>query len=218
MQCHKIKLALTAALTTALFAGGVTSAHAQWTLGQWNLGSNGHYYSVQAITGGSFDWTISRSQAQALLGPNGESVDLATITSSTENNFIFAGIDSPIYWAIDGAGSNEGPNLGGFQMNKLAEPAGNWAWVTGEAWSFTSWSPSEPNNSVGGTEDFLTFYGQGSARSGNWNDIGNGTGNSVIRYYVAETTTIASASAPEPGTLAFLALGGTLVVVRRRRC
>jgi len=149
---------------------------------------------VQQISGPTNGWLIARSQAQGLIAPNGASVDLATITSSAEDQFIFAGIDTPSYWSIDSAGNNEGPNLGGYQFDKLNEPAGNWAWVTGEPWSYTRWNPGEPNNS-GEAEDYLTFFGTGSARSGNWNDIGASTtpvgSSGSINYYVAE-------SVPEP--------------------
>jgi prepilin-type N-terminal cleavage/methylation domain-containing protein len=35
--------------------------------------------------------------------------------------------------------------LGGYQTGN-DEPAGGWAWVTGEPWECTAWSPGEPNN------------------------------------------------------------------------
>ena len=157
-----------------------------WSPGEWHQWTNGHYYSVQPISGPNFGWAVARAQARALTAPNGQPVDLATVTSAEENAFVFSGIDCDTYWAIDGAGNNEGPNLGGFQRNKNNEPAGNWAWVTVETWSYTNWWPTEPNN-FDGNENFLTFFAQGNARSPNWNDIGGGTG-SVIHYYVAEST------------------------------
>jgi hypothetical protein len=219
MQLNKLRLALAAPLAATLILGIAPSAHAQWTLGQWNLGANGHFYAVEAITGPSDGWLIARSQAQALVAPNGASVDLATITSASEDTFVFNGINDPAYWILDPANNNEGPNLGGLQFDKLSEPNGHWGWVTGEAWSYTNWSAGSPNNQ-GGTEDYLTYFNLGgNGRSDSWNDISSSTSPSGtgIHYYVAETTTIGSASAPEPGTLAFLALGGTLVLARRRR-
>ncbi len=155
----------------------------QWTPGQW-YPFNGHNYSVQQIAG-TASWIAARSQARSLTAPGGARADLAVITSTAENSFIFNGINCPTYWALDGANNNEGPNIGGYQYDKLAEPGGNWAWVTGEPFSYTSWTPGEPNN-FGGTEDNATFFAQGNNRAATWNDIGNG-GPSVIQYYVAES-------------------------------
>jgi hypothetical protein len=216
MQLNKTLLAFAAAITASITLGIASPARAQWTLGQWNLGANGHYYSVQQITGGTYGWSVARSQAQSLISPNGTPVDLATSTSATENAFIFAGIDSPTYWVF--GGNSEGPILGGYQLDKLAEPAGDWGWVTGETWSFNAWNSGEPNN-FANAEDYVSFFTFGSGRSSGWNDTStliNGVGGADLQYYVAETTAI-SASAPEPGTLALLALGGTLVIVQRRR-
>lgn len=204
------KLGFTLLLPILSFAA---SAEAQWTLGQWNLGPNGHYYAVEQITGPTNGWLIARSQAQALTAPDGAPVDLATLTSSAENEFVFSGIDSPSYWILDSAGNNEGPNLGGYQFDKLNEPAGDWAWVTGETWSFTKWSPGSPNNQSG-VEDYLTFIGIGGVRSSDWNDISSETSpvtQDSINYYVAE-------SVPEPAMLAMLGLGlPALLSFRNRR-
>lgn len=194
-----------------------SSAKAQWTLGQWNLGANGHFYSVQAITGPNDGWLIARSQAQVLTAPNGVSVDLATITSASENTFVFNGINSPTYWILDPANNNEGPNLGGFQFDNLNEPSGDWSWVTGEAWSYTNWSVGSPNNQAG-TEDYLTYFNLGgNFRSDSWNDISSATSpaGTGIHYYVAETTSVA-ASAPEPGTLVLIAFGIAGLIPSRR--
>lgn len=155
----------------------------QWTLGQW-YSFNGHNYSVQQITG-TPSWHAAHSQARSLTAPGGARVDLAAISSTAENNFIFNGIDCPTYWALDGANNNEGPNIGGYQLDKNAEPSGNWAWTSGDPFSFTAWTPGEPNN-FGGTEDATTFFTQGNNRAATWNDIGLGSP-SVIQYYIAES-------------------------------
>jgi hypothetical protein len=162
------------------------TAPSTWVLGQWYQGPSGHYYSVQAISGPDNSWFIARAQARALVASNGRPADLATLTSAEENDFVFAGIDDPTYWAIDGANNNEGPDLGGFQFDKLNEPAGDWAWVTGESWSYTNWASGEPDNS-NGVEDFLNFFALGNARAATWNDI-SGAGGSEIHYYIAEST------------------------------
>jgi hypothetical protein len=215
-QKTSLALTLSATITIAVMLGTATSAHAQWTLGQWNLGANGHYYSVQQITGGTYGWGVARSQAQSLVSPNGTPVDLATSTSATENAFIFAGIDSPTYWVF--GGNSEGPILGGYQLDKLAEPAGDWGWVTGETWSFNAWNSGEPNN-FANAEDYVSFFAFGNVRSSGWNDTStliNGVGGADLQYYVAETTAV-SVTAPEPTTFALLALGGIGAFTRRRR-
>ena len=48
---------------------------------------------------GDNSWLGARAQARALVAPNGEPVDLATLTSAEENDFVFEGIDDPAYWA-----------------------------------------------------------------------------------------------------------------------
>ncbi|HRD31847.1 MAG TPA: PEP-CTERM sorting domain-containing protein [Fimbriimonadaceae bacterium] len=186
--------------------GIVASSQATWT--QWS--GNGHYYDVIEITGNDYSWTAARDQAAALTGPGGSPVTLATITSAAENSFVFSLIDNPTYWAIDGAGNNEGPYLGGFQPAGAAEPAGGWEWITGEAWSYTSWTAGEPNNS-GGNENILVYFGPGGSRTSNWNDGGN-VSNSVIHYYVAETQAV-----PEPMSMVVLSAALAGVVARRRK-
>ena len=195
-------------------AAAAVSAQGQtWSVGQWyQYSGNGNYYAVEAITGGTDGWFIAKSQAQALVGPSGGSGALASVTSLALDQFIFNGVNDPAYWTIDGAGNNEGPNLGGYQFDKLNEPAGDWAWVDGSTWSYTQWNPGEPNNSAG-VEDYLTLFATGNNRSGNWNDIGGGSGPAgpgVIGYYIAE-------SVPEPATTALLSLGGLCVLGLRRK-
>jgi hypothetical protein len=209
-----MKFWVPALAAVVLVSGSMHADAAAWPLGQWQTGANGHLYSVQQITGTTNGWLIARSQAQALVAPNGQTVDLATLTSPAEAAFVFAGIDSPTYWNLDPAGGDEGPNIGGFQFDKLAEATGDWAWVTGEPFVYTQWSPGEPNN-FGGTEDFLTFYGLGAnVRTGNWNDIGSATSPAgtagSIGFYVAETV-------PEPMSTSVVGIAAAIGLTRRRR-
>ena len=49
--------------------------------------------------------------------------------------------------------------------NDIAQ-RGTYAWITGEAWSFTNWAPGEPSGTgVNGIEDYLTLNNDGT-----WND------------------------------------------------
>ena len=69
---------------------------------------------------------------------------------------------------------------GGYQINNLAEPKGNWYWVNGIPMTLdmagTNFgnNSGEPNNSGG--EDYLEVYGSG------WNDLYNTSKRFVIEY------------------------------------
>ena len=78
---------------------------------------------------------------------------LATITSRAENNFIVSICQNRrFYW------------LGGFRLND----GYGWAWVTGEPFRYTNWSPGEPNDADYG-EPYLQITNYHTGRWG-WND------------------------------------------------
>ena len=108
---------------------------------QWKLseGGNDHWYEV--IQTAFPNWRSARDYA---IDQGGH---LATVTSSAENNFI-----RRIF-------ANASPVLGGYTEN------GEWHWVTGEPFTFTSWDSGEPNN-FGGVEDCLQLL----IPAGSWND------------------------------------------------
>jgi hypothetical protein len=208
----KSKLTHTWAFILCLLGSGGAQA-ATWTLGQWyQYSGTGNYYSVQAITGVSNGWLIANGQATSLTGPGSRSVTLASVTSANLDAFIFAGIDDPTYWSTDVANNDEGPNIGGHQFDKQAEPAGHWAWSNGDTWNYTQWAAGEPNNSSG-VEDYTTLFCNTGAtcRSGNWNDISSGVSPvgtaGSIHYYIAEASGPAVSGVPEPSTWAMMLLG-----------
>ena len=87
----------------------------------------------------------------------GASGYLTTVTSAAENQFLVDHFDTFHHW------------LGGFQSDKLDEPAGHWRWVTDEPWVYTNWfAPQEPNES-GGPEDYLVLIGDNEPE-GLWQD------------------------------------------------
>ena len=57
--------------------------------------------------------------------------------------------------------------LGGFQPAGSAEPAGNWQWVTGEAFGYANWHPSGEPSNANNNENQLQLL-----NNGYWNDLG----------------------------------------------
>ncbi|MFH1530683.1 MAG: LamG-like jellyroll fold domain-containing protein [Pseudomonadota bacterium] len=92
---------------------------------------------------GQFSW----NGAQMNCGNWATGGHLATITSGVENNFVKT-LAASVSWIGASDGQNEGV----------------WKWVTGEAWGWTGWTGSEPNNA--GNEDCAAISGSGA-----WNDL-----------------------------------------------
>jgi hypothetical protein len=194
-------------LTTvvAFLAACPATAQVQWSSA---VGGNDHYYLAVVVPSG-LTWAQADAAATAAGGY------LATLTTRAENDFVYALVDSPAFWQFEGF-NTQGPYLGGFQAGG-PEPAGGWQWVSGENWSFTNWAANQPDNNAG-NEGFLQFLGPGNARANSWNDVSAGA--SFSRGYVIEFNSLSSASAPEPTTLALialLALGAVGLPARRRK-
>ena len=97
---------------------------------------------------------------------------LATLTSSAEHAFVYGLVSGRAeLWYIDGFGNGIGPWLGGMQPTGSGEPGGGWRWVTDEPWSYTAWSPGEPNNSNPAGENRLSFFRLGGLIGDRWNDM-----------------------------------------------
>jgi hypothetical protein len=112
---------------------------------QWRVedGGNGHWY-VRMLDASS--WSSSREKCAQVGG------HLATITSATENDFIHGVVGANQAW------------IGGTQTPGSCEPGCGWYWITGEPWTYSNWSPGEPNNDLG--QDFLNLYASGA-----WDDF-----------------------------------------------
>ena len=126
----------------------VRAALLQWTVAD---GGNDHWYDVISYNA---NWENAKIDAQNRYGY------LATLTSAQENAFVWNNFPNNLYF------------LGGYQTNRDLEPGGNWAWVSGEPWSYTNWHPNEPNDGVGYPilhEEYLEF--KGITTNGEWNDI-----------------------------------------------
>lgn len=164
-------------------------AHA--TMMTWD--GNGNSYEV--ITG---QVTLTWDQASLLAADMGG--HLVTITSAAENDFVSNLV------ATYGSGDLQRYWLGGYQVSQgEVEPLGTWAWVTGEAWEYANWAPGEPNNGVGGSQQYLHYWPD----VGLWDDMEN---RAVMDSFVIEY------EVPEPTSLALLGLGllGAGVIRRKR--
>ena len=117
---------------------------------------NGHSYYRST---GTAIWSAAKAACNNMGG------HLVTVTSSAENNFIFN------LWPSGWIGLTD----------EVTE--GQWRWVTGENYSYSSWNSGEPNNS--NNEDYVQFVG-----AGKWNDLPN---NQSLPYvlefeYIVTTT------------------------------
>lgn len=168
----------------------------------------GSYYAYVTAAPAGITWANARAEAETLsfLGREGH---LVAITSAGENQFLvdnlqIAAID--MYW------------LGGFQAPGSPEPAGGWQWVTGEAFSYNNWEPTnpEPNDGDGQGEEVLSFwrifyedpYIPGNEPLGTWNDEPDWYPG---RGYIVEFPV------PSPGPVALIGAGAVMATRRRRR-
>jgi len=165
-------LALQAILTWPTLAAPV-----KWT-------GNGHTYDAVLVPAG-LGWI----DAQSAVETRGCGWYLATLTSTAEDKFVFGLIKNNPDFFING----NGPWTGGYQKNSRQEPAGGWAWVTGEPFTYANWAPKEPSNRTAGKQNaepgvppgqYETFLSQ--KLSGQWNDHHP---NALFHGYVAEFDT-----------------------------
>ena len=123
-------------------------------------GGNGHWYDWVDI---DLSWDDAKVYAENLGGY------LATMTSQSENDFVWTGLAQDVHC----------PWLGGFQPPGTAEPDTGWQWVTGETWNFTNWGLNQPDDAHGG-QDYLVFYSGGT-----WDDYdvpGGVTSTFIVEY------------------------------------
>jgi hypothetical protein len=116
---------------------------------------DGHRYELIETPMG---WHEAAAHCEALEG------HLVTLNSSAENEFVWARFGDNYHWL--GAADDE--------------CEGEWRWVTGEAFDYTSWAPGEPNNCCPAEfcgpdectpEHYLAWASPGEAT---WNDVPDG--------------------------------------------
>jgi hypothetical protein len=140
---------------------------------------NGHYY--EAVSASSF---ISWSEANLIAQNRGGY--LATITSASENAFVFQLINHDQFWSLAA-----GPWIGAFQVNGSNEPNSGWIWTNNEGSldnTYSAWGEGEPNNVVQNDPngEMYVHYNTppGNERLPLWNDLDSG--NWAVKSYVVE--------------------------------
>jgi len=163
---------------------------------------SGHWYEPVYVGTSGITWTAARDAAVAKGGY------LACITLAAENDFVYGLISDDTFWNL---GWGYGPWLGGYQYDKLAEPAGHWAWLSPEPWGYTNWQSGQPDD-WRGAEDRLHFFNSGGGKSQMWNDQSDVPFAEVYGYVVEYV--------PEPSVLVLLGMGAVTLLLyawRRRR-
>jgi hypothetical protein len=128
--------------------------------------ANGHYY--QYVTN-SVTWIHAKTNAESRVLTNGWRGHLASIQNAAENAFVTALVPNVTCW------------IGGYQPPGSAEPAGNFRWVTGEAFSYSNWAPGEPNQYLGSNEENVVLNGANYENPGKWQDA---PGSSQVGFVV----------------------------------
>jgi hypothetical protein len=125
---------------------------------------NGHQYVVVVRSSG-ITWPEAKAEAESFGG------HLVTLNSAAENDFVFGLIHE-----LDEVWKGEnGPFIGAERAPPTdgapTSPDVGWRWVTGEPWTYTKWSPGEPNNDRG-DEDIASYVNEDeeTPRTNAWND------------------------------------------------
>ena len=143
MKHHTIQIA------TALALLASSAVHAQQAV-QWMVsdGGNAHWYSMDATL---------RTWIQAESGATNRGAHLASFTSVAEQTSAFQ---------LTNFSQQQSIWIGLIQAAGAQEPAGGWAWVTGEPISFSGWTSNNPNDDSGeNVGEWTPSWG------GGWNDM-----------------------------------------------
>ncbi len=160
-----------------------TAVYAQTSPVVW--ADNGNAYQLVFANA---TWTQAKAAAEASTF-DGRTGHLVTIADTAENNFV-ANLVSGDFRAWIGL------------TDEAVE--GSFQWITGEAVSFTQWSPGEPNNSGG--EDYVELF----ASNDSWNDRINSPFSPLNSAYIIEWDAI-----PEPDVFSIVVIPDTQMYVEQ---
>ena len=198
MMMRKVALWIGVAVVLG-WGSGASAVPIEWTVAS---GGNGHFYEVVTT---QMSWDAGRAYAESQGGY------LATIRYASEQQFIIdhiMAVQSVPYDAV---------KLGGYQDTSspdFSEPDGGWQWVTGEEWSYTNWSPGEPNDCCPVGENYLSLHHVASGSNAySWNDNVSLSHVPLLIEYGTPGEPI-----PEPSTALLLGIGlSALAATRRKR-
>jgi hypothetical protein len=192
---------------TPFAQGAIVVGPTEWSVAD---GGNGHFYefiNYQAIT----SWTFARDDAASMM-LGGSAGHLVTITSAAEDAFLLTNFGSYI-----GDPNTGVPGIFAWIGLSDAASEGNFQWVTGEAFSYSNWAPSEPNNL--GDEDYVQLWRRnfGGGPLWSWNDAGNNPQSLAYSGAIVEFDGPFSSPTPEPVSMAIWGTIGGLALFLRRR-
>lgn len=159
--------------------------------------ANGHTYHLLSQT----TWTQGEAEATSLGG------HLVTINDAAENSWLVS-----VFSNFGGT-----PRAFFIGLNDVASE-GTYVWSSGETSAFINFADGEPNNFVGGNEDYIMMWQSGIGLDGKWNDfvnensLSNPTFGTIPLYAVAEITAV-----PEPSSVILVLAAGALLACRTRR-